>query len=171
MRQDKRNVQLTATPRNGDTRRQDKNLSCRGQRHCCREFERAASGRTRPHTKTRNIKSLSRRGRCEGVPGHDRTKQSVEPLPGYHNRMRIRSTWFARAPGPGGKHSRPHQTNLIIIPDGLDRFPDVATDSTPASEGGPVRLAFDGEGSERVVECVGGAVKLFKRMAWSDGKP
>jgi hypothetical protein len=60
---------------------------------------------------------------------------------------------------------------LIIIPDGFNRFPDIAANSTAASKGGPVRFAFDRESSESVVEGVGGAVKLFKRMAWSDGEP
>jgi hypothetical protein len=60
---------------------------------------------------------------------------------------------------------------LIIIPDGFDRFPDIASNSTAASEGGPVRFAFNGESSESVVEGVSGAVKLFKSMAWSDGEP
>jgi hypothetical protein len=60
---------------------------------------------------------------------------------------------------------------LIIIPGGFDRFSDIAANSTAASEGGPVRFAFDGESSESVIEGVGGSVKLFKRMAWSDSKP
>ena len=84
MRQGEQNIQLTATRKNGDTRRKDKNLSCRGQRHCQRDFERTTSGSTGPHTKAGNVRSLSRHGRCEGVPGHDRAKQSVELLPGYH---------------------------------------------------------------------------------------
>jgi hypothetical protein len=60
---------------------------------------------------------------------------------------------------------------LFIIPNWFDCLLDVVANPTAASKSGPIRLAFDGESSECIVECISGAVKLFKCMARSDGEP
>jgi hypothetical protein len=84
--------------------------------------------------------------------------------------MNIHFASLSGTPGPRGKHDGACQTKLFITPDGCNGFLDFAANSTTAPNRSPVRLPFDRESTECIVDGGDNAFKLFKSMTGGNGE-